>query len=247
MKNTMHISPLRLAFLAGLFFTILFTSCRRENLFGIRGSGTTVAQARTPGTFTGVDLSIDANVTLHIDSEPHVTVHAQQNLLSVLTTEVHGNTLKIRFGRNVTSHNAITIDVYAPYYTSAAISGSGDISNTESWSVSDFETAISGSGSVNITGLQSNAVHSSISGSGKVTLSGNCQSFSGSISGSGDVHAFSLTGATAVIEVSGSGKTELNVTQSLDVHISGSGDVYYKNTPAVTASISGSGHLIHVQ
>jgi len=247
MKAISHISPFHRFLLTGLFFTLIFAGCRRDNLFGIHGVGGTVTETRTPTSFTGVDLSIDANVILHVDSVYHVVLHGQQNILHVISTDVRGNSLKIGFTRNVSSYSAITIDVYAPRYASAKISGSGDIRNNESWSVSDFETSISGSGNINIDGLQSTSVHSSISGSGSITLGGTCQSLSGIISGSGDIHAFSLSGATGVIDVSGSGKTELNLTQSIDVRISGSGDVYYRNTPALTVNISGSGDLVHVQ
>jgi hypothetical protein len=247
MKTIFHIFSFRKLLLLSLFFTLTFTSCHRDNFFGIHGSGATVTQVRPLGSFNAVELSIDANVILHVDSDYHIVVQGQQNILNVLSTEVHGNELKIKFIRNVSSHSNITIDVYAPAYASVSISGSGDIHNNESWSISDFETSISGSGTIDISGLQTNSIRSSISGSGSITLSGNCQSLRGVISGSGDLHAFSMSGLTSEIDVSGSGKTELNITQSIDVQISGSGDVYYRNNPTITASISGSGRLVHVQ
>jgi hypothetical protein len=227
-------------------FSMLFTGCYRDS-FGIHGNGNEITQTRNLNSFTGVDLAIDADVILHTDSVYHIELRGQQNILNVLTTTIHGNILKIGFSHNVRSHTTITLDIYAPYYSYAGISGSGNIQNITGWNCSDFETKISGSGNISITGLQTGAVQSDISGSGDITLSGTCTSLSSAISGSGDLHAFSLQGNTGDIEVSGSGTNQLNLLQSLDVHISGSGDVYYKNNPAINVSISGSGQLIHVQ
>jgi hypothetical protein len=229
----------------GIILSLLVTGCYRDG-FGINGSGNDVTQSRSLNSFTGVDLSIDANVILHIDSFYHVELHAQHNILNVLTTEIHGNKLRLGFSHNVNSHGTITIDVYAPYYTYAGISGSGNIENDEAWNSTSFETKISGSGDIFITGIQTGAVETSISGSGKITLGGICTSLSTFVSGSGDLHAFDLIGNTGDVRVSGSGETEINVSQTLTVHINGSGDVYYKNTPALNVNNSGSGDVIHV-
>jgi hypothetical protein len=227
------------------FLSFLSTGCYRDS-FGIHGNGSDVSQTKNLNTFTGVDLSIDANVILHVDSFYHIEMHGQQNVLNVLTTEIRGSVLKLCFSRNVRSHSTITLHIYAPYYTYAAIGGSGNIQNNTGWNCSSFETKISGSGDISISGIQTGAVESAISGSGKITLSGTCTSLSSSISGSGDLRAFNLVGATGDVRVSGSGKHELNLSQSIDVHISGSGNVYYKNTPALNVSISGSGEVVHV-
>ncbi len=236
----------RISFLASIIFLLFCTGCYRD-AFGISGHGNDVSQSRNLNSFTGVDLAIDANVILHTDSFYHVELHGQQNILNVISTEIRGNKLKIGFEHNVRSHSTVTIHVYAPYYTFADISGSGKIENNDAWNCTEFEAKISGSGDIFISGIQTGAVESSISGSGKITLDGTCTSLNSSISGSGDLHAFDLIGNTGDVRVSGSGKTELNVSQTLEVHISGSGDVYYKNNPALNVSISGSGQVIHVQ
>lgn len=244
MKNSNTIKTATFLFI--LFISILATGCYRDN-FCINGSGPEVEVGRNLVSFTGVDLSIDATVNLHIDPVCRIVMTGQQNILNVLTTEVHGNVLKLGFSHNVRSHTPITIDIYAPYYTYTGISGSGNIQNSTGWNCSSFEAKISGSGNISISGLQTSGVESTISGSGAITLDGNCTSLTSRISGSGDLHAFGLIGNTGDISVSGSGKNELNLMQSISVNISGSGDVYYKNNPVLNVNISGSGHMHHVQ
>lgn len=228
-----------------IFLAVFTTGCYRES-FAIFGSGAQIEQERNLAPFTGVELSCDAKVILHVDSVYRVEMRVQQNILNVLRTEIRGSVLKIDFSHNVRSYSQVTLDVYAPYYVYAAVSGSGKIQNTGSWNSGSFEANISGSGDISISGLQTSGVESTISGSGKITLSGTCTSLTSRISGSGDLFAFGLIGNTGDVRVSGSGKHELNLSQSIDVHISGSGDVYYKNNPTLDVSISGSGDLIHV-
>ncbi len=229
-----------------VFISLFTTGCLRET-FGIHGSGSAVNETRHPGTFSGVDLSLDANVILHADSVCRVEIRGQQNVLNVLTTDIRAGRLCIGSSRNVLSHSGLTIDVYAPYYSFAGISGSGTISNVDGWNTADLEAKVSGTGTVTLYGVNATHAGVTISGSGTVRLNGSCQSFEGKISGSGDIHAFGMPGTTGDVRVSGSGDVELDVSQSLDVQISGSGDVYYRNNPAVNANISGSGRLIHVQ
>lgn len=236
-----------LTLFTGIFLVIgiSLTSCYRDS-FGLQGSGPVVAESRNPGNFNGVDLSIDANVILHQDSFCHVVVHAQSNLFPVLKTNLHGSTLSVGFSRTVCDHAPITIDLYAPSYVLAKISGSGSVQSDNAVINGNFTAGISGSGAIGLDGLQANSVDCTISGSGSIRLSGTSSSVKTHTSGSGDMHLFDLAGQYGTVDVSGSGNVEINVSQTLDVEISGSGDVYYKGTPAVNADISGSGHLHHV-
>ena len=228
-----------------LFISVSFSSCYRD-LIGVEGSGATVNEVRSPGTFEGVDLSIDANVILHDSSSCFVRISAQANILNVLKTDIRNNKICIGFRRNVTDHSAITIHLYAPHFTSAAISGSGSIRNSNAVLNGDFKCEISGSGEIDLSGLQAAAVQTKISGSGAVTLSGTAQSLKTETSGSGDVHSFALEVQTGDIQISGSGNVEINAAQQIDIEISGSGHVYYKNNPSINVSISGSGQVHHV-
>jgi hypothetical protein len=236
-----------LSLLSGIFLVIgiSLTSCYRDS-FGLQESGPIIAESCNSGSFNGVDLSIDANVILHEDSFCHVIVHAQSNFFPVLKTSLHGSTLSVGFSRTDCDYSPITIDLYAPSYVLAKISGSGPVQSDNAVITGDFTAGISGSGFIELDGLQANSTECTISGSGSIRLSGTSASVKTHTSGSGDMHLFGLAGQYGTVDVSGSGNVEINVSQTLDVEISGSGDVYYKGTPAVDADISGSGHLHHV-
>jgi hypothetical protein len=235
-------------FIIGLLFLIAsFTSCRRDNLFGIRGEGAAITESRTLAAFDGVDVSIDAEVILHTDSVYHVEISAQPNVLDVISTRVKGSSLCIGFSREVWKHDGITVHVYAPTYVETNLSGSGSISSADSLNVNGFKINVSGSGKVTVSNLQAVHVTANISGSGDVQLNGAAQLLESDISGSGELNAFGLPVLTGEAAISGSGNMEINATQSITGSISGSGTIYYKNNPAVTVSVSGSGRLVHVQ
>lgn len=235
-------------FIIGLLFLIAsFSSCRRDNLFGIRGEGAAITETRILNTFDGVDVSIDAEVILHTDSVYHVEIKAQPNILDVISTKVNGGTLRIGFSREVCEHDGITVHVYAPAYVEAGLSGSGSITSADSLNVNGFKINVSGSGSVAVSNLQAVHVTANISGSGDVRLNGAAQLLESDISGSGELKAFGLPVLNGDAAISGSGNMEINATQSITGSISGSGTIYYKNNPAITVSVSGSGRLVHVQ
>lgn len=228
-----------------LLISFSFSSCYRE-LIGVEGSGATITEWRTPGTFEGVESSIDANIILHDSSVCVARISAQGNILNVLKTEIRNNKICIGFRGNVRDHSTITIHLYAPHFNAVSISGSGNVSNTNAVLNGDFNCSISGSGTISLSDMQAAAVTTKISGSGSVTLSGTAQSLKTITSGSGDIHTFALEVQTGDVEISGSGNVEINASQQLDIDISGSGDVYYKNNPSVNVEISGSGQVHHV-
>lgn len=230
-----------------LFLAASLFSCRRDNLFGVRGEGAAITETRTLSTFDGVDLSIDAEVILHTDSVYHVEITAQPNILDVISTKVNGNMLRIGFSREVCKHDGITVHVYAPVYVEAALSGSGSITSADSMTVNGFKINVSGSGKVTVSNLDAVHVNAIISGSGEVQLNGTAQLLDSDISGSGQLSAFGLPVNSCDAALSGSGSVEVNASQTITGSISGSGTIYYKNNPAITVSVSGSGRLVHVQ
>lgn len=233
--------------ISGFLLIVAFTlsSCYRD-LVGIEGSGPDITQTRTPGQFDGVDLSIDATVILHDDSNCRVEIQAQSNIAAVISTDIRSGRLQIGFDRCVLRHHGITIHLYGPHFNYTAISGSGEIRNDNALLDGNFTAKISGSGRIELEGLDAQSVETQISGSGNITAGGQAQSLHTRTSGSGDIHAFNLLVQDGDVDVSGSGKTEINASQNLTIDISGSGDVYYKNTPAIDVEISGSGHVYHV-
>lgn len=237
--KTYSIKNLVLAFL--LFVPVLFLSSCGDVL---RGEGETVSRTRTVAAFDAVDVQGKFDVFLTQGPAQDILIEGQENIVSQITTRVSNGKLLIEFDRKrVKINTPVRIYLTTPNLTEVLLSGSNTVKGLTDWNVNNFKVRASGSGNIFFTLRNAQHVESRISGSGKVTLTGNAESYDGEISGSGDIKAYDLQTKTADVSVSGSGRCELTVTENLKARISGSGKVRYRGTPAIDSHISGSGSV----
>lgn len=189
----------------------------------IKGDGPIVTSTIEIDHFTGIELSIAADVVLIPGATQKVVIEAQKNILDNISTEVRKENWQIKYKQSVRKSLNTKIYITTPYFKDLFISGSGDIVTQ-----SAFNNNL-------------NDVHISISGSGDVTLEGQAQEVKVSIAGSGDVDLDKFVVGDAFIDIAGSGDCRVDSRNYLKVNIAGSGDVQYKSNPNVKSSIVGSG------
>jgi len=210
---------------------------------GMRGKGDVVSETVVLSPFTGITNSIEADISITQAPVQSVEIIAQENITENISLEVADGVWTIEFiKKNVAKHKPININISIPELSSLNISGSGDMSTTNTFdSCGTVSLNISGSGNIDASFNSVSKTYSSISGSGNITLSGNSPDHDITISGSGDVHAFPFHTYHSVVSIPGSGNCELTAESTLNVNISGSGNVYYKGNPVITQTITGSG------
>ena len=202
-----------------LMLSVVLGAC---SVFGERGSGTMAIETRDVSGFSEIDLSGSGMVLVSVTGTESLTVEAEDNILSLLTTEV-------KDGRLILGANQSILPTRDIVYTVTVI-------NLEA-------VTVSGSGSVAAVDVAANGFEVDISGSGTVTPEGVSERLDVSISGSGAFEGGALVAATGTVSVSGSGEALVNVTDDLDADVSGSGTVGYIGDPTVSTSISGSGEV----
>jgi hypothetical protein len=238
------------------YFSILFiiilsaVSCSKDRHW-IKGEGDNVTNTRTSNSFTGIALSISADVELYEDSVFHIELNGQQNILDVIETKVKGNNLCIGLERFTTirKHNPITIRVYLPKLENVDVSGSGNVKCKSNFQNAILNCTVSGSGSIDISADISESFTANISGSGDVNMgsTGNCKTGKYKVSGSGSINADWFKVDNLESNISGSGDQRVYAVKTLDVKISGSGMVYYRGNPVINSNISGSGKIKSLQ
>jgi len=188
----------------------------------LTGSGVAAAQTRPLAPFSGVELAGSNNVTVQVGRKQSVVVHADNNLLRVVTTRVRSGTLVI--GNTTGSFAAkspMSVEVNVP-------------------SLEQF--TLSGSGNVAISGISTPTVALAISGSGNLQASGTTTRLEVTVGGSGNAQLQQLVARDVQAVVSGSGTIWLTATDRLHAAIPGSGTIFYSGSPAhVTTTITGSG------
>jgi len=209
----------------------------------VQGNGNIKKQARELAHFTGLAVSLPANVELRIGNSESITIETDDNLLPLIETVIENNTLKIRpVKRNMNLESrTMKIVLQAKSIDRIALGGSGTI-DSDALKGGTLEFDLGGSGSINVKAIESDAVSVTIGGSGNLKSGGGAAGkLSVSIGGSGDVQLGQLKTNDASVRVAGSGEATVWARDSLSVTIAGSGDVNYYGDPKISKTVAGSG------
>lgn len=227
---------------AALLFLLTACSCDLD-LHALKGSGIEKTATRQTAAFTSVDLKGSMRVTIVVGGPRSVTIRGDDNLLGNVRTKVEGETLAISNRHSYKSKIGLTVTIRVPTLTAVDLSGSGTI-DVKGVQGASFTVDLSGSGDITASG-SATRIDLGISGSGSARLDGlDTQEVRGEISGSGDLEA---TGKTDRVNISvpGSGDVRFDRLVARDAHvdISGSGDVRVWAVDSLSAGISGSGEV----
>ena len=190
----------------------------------INGSGTSRTEVRPVAPFTAIRLSdVDARVVIARTGTESLEVTADDNLLPLFTSEVRDGTLHLSVAKDK------SVSGKRPVYKITV----GDLR----------QLGVSGSGTVDATGLDGEALAMSIAGSGEITAAGRVEDLSISIGGSGSCNAVALRAKRARVAVRGSGDATVNAQDELEAIVAGSGSIWYVGSPKIESNISGSGEI----
>jgi hypothetical protein len=212
----------------------------------IAGSDQLVTQVRIVSGVNAVRSMTSGDLTIEQGTQESLTIQADVNIISLLTSDVSGGTLEL----SVQSLSGFTTSLPIKYtlvvkdINALTLMGSGD--STASALNGDTVTITSmGSGDTKITQLIAKTMNVAIDGSGDVNVSaGNADNAKVQVNGSGSFLAGNLQIGKAIFSILGSGNSETWVTNELNVNILGSGDVRYYGKPALQQSILGSGNVV---
>ena len=224
-KVSRALAMLTVLFLAGIVVLVLGDrSSTTANSQSGTGSGVAATQARPLAPLTGVDLVGANNVVVRVGARQSVTVHADNNLLGRVTTQVSSGTLVI-------GNTPGTLNARSPMFVAVSVPSLDAL-------------AVEGSGSISVTGINSPSLTVRIPGSGTIHAAGTTARLDVAIGGSGTALLSRLIARDATASIDGSGSIVLTATHSLDASISGSGTILYTGNPAqLTKSVTGSGTI----
>src|ERR1043165_5963074 len=118
---------------------------------GPRGNGRLVTEVRNVPDFTGVELQVPMDVTVHEGKELKVKLTVDENLAPLIRTEVRGDTLVVQCERGIDAHGDARVEITLPDLRAVASSGSGDVHATANRR-KDISLAASGSGDLHYRG-----------------------------------------------------------------------------------------------
>lgn len=182
-------------------------SVRYESAFGssaVQGNGQFATEARAIGNVQVLDLNGPLQVDVRVGEAPSLQVEGDSNLLAMVRTDSNGDTLRISVTGRVQTSNPLHIIYTTP-----------QLARVES----------SGSGRLDIRGLNGGALSLTQNGSRATQLSGNVSRLEMRLNGSGSVNATSLEVGSTQASINGSGRVNLGQvrgdTVSVELHGSG--------------------------
>ena len=200
----------------------LSTACHFAMHENVKGSGVREKQKREVASFTTIatDGAFDIDV---VSQKPQsVEIEGDDNLLSLITTEVFDNVLHIKSKGNFSVNDPIKLRISVP--------------NLE-------KLAIDGAGKIEVSGLKNDKFVVNSDGATTIKVAGETRQINIDTSGAGKIDAHRLRATRAVVETRGVAKVDVNVTEQLDVTISGPSHVTYEGDPVVNKTVHGPGSV----
>jgi hypothetical protein len=225
--NSMNMNNMRVSLAAFAVVAVLLGGCTKDNPTGpksIVGSGRIVSQQLQVSSFSGIRVTGTAKVFIQQDTAQSLRLESDDNIIGRITTSVNNGVLLV--GLEQGSYSNVTINVYASMKS---------VEKLETIGAAEFVT---------VRPIIADDVLCSISGAGKITLSGTTSGQTVQISGAGEVHNGELFSANSSVVITGTGSVEVNVTRQLDAVISGSGSIVYLGNPQiVNKTVTGIGTI----
>lgn len=221
-------------FFAGLCFTLTVTA--QEKKERVEGNGENTKEKREiSDDYAKVKVTGNFDVSLLPGETGAITLEGEENLVSLITTEVKDGTLNIDTGSKflVPSRNRkITVKVPVNQLTEVSLKGSGTI-QVKNTVKNNLKVLVDGSGLINLA-VNSQNVQACVLGSGEIKIDGKADNFECKVVGSGSVKAYGLNSPNVTALVSGAGDVQAYSSQKLKGRISGSGNIAFAGEPADT-------------
>jgi hypothetical protein len=211
----------------------------------VAGSDQLATQARIISGVTAVRLMTSGDLTIEQGTQESLTIQADVNIVSLLTSNVSGGTLELSIQSlsGFSTTLPITYTLVVKDINALTLMGSGDITDDVLNGDTVMITSM-GSGDLKVAQLTAKTLDVVIEGSGDLNVSGGTANDADvQVNGSGNFTAGNLKLTNANFHVLGSGSSETWVTGSLNINILGSGDVRYYGKPTLQQSILGSGDV----
>src|ERR671927_1422377 len=111
-----------------LLFPLLTAGCHHGSMRAeIRGSGKRVMEKRNVTPFTSISTEGSFTIEVTCQKDLGLEVEGDDNVLSVVTTEVSKNVLRLRSTKNSSSSEPVKFKISVPNLEVLSVSGAGQI------------------------------------------------------------------------------------------------------------------------
>ena len=188
----------------------------------VQGTGPVKTETRAAAAFTKLESSFGIIVDLTVGEAPSLTVEAPADLLPIITTEISGDTLRIKGTKDFFGATPVTVHVATP----------------------DLETVkLFGGSIVTANELALDTLGLDLSGGAQFTASGSSGAIAIDGSGGAAAHLDQLTAGLVTLELSGGAQANVNATDTVIGDISGGAHATVSGPAQLNVDTSGGGSV----
>jgi hypothetical protein len=177
---------------------------------GVKGSGNIKTEQREVSEFKSVKVGGAVVVEITAQKDYSLEIEGDDNILPLITTEVDGDTLKIRSEKGYSTSNPIKVRISAQ-------------------NIDDLD--LSGASKVSIVNLDNESLNVDTSGASKISCEGKTKNLTVDMSGASHLDGEKLSAESVSVDASGASKANISVKDSLKADLSGASKVVYYGNP----------------
>ena len=201
---------------------LLTAGCHHGMGPGVQGSGKRVTEKRQTGPFTSITTEGAFEIEIVCQKDLSVEVEGDDNVLPLVSSEVHNNELRLSNTKNYSVDAPIKFKISVP--------------NIEAFSTN-------GAGKVQITGVNNEKLQIFANGATVMNVSGSTKMIGIDTNGASKIDTHNLRAGRAVVDSKGVSRVDLGVSDQLDVTVSGPSHVTYRGDPVVNKTVHGPGKV----
>jgi hypothetical protein len=205
-----------------LLLPLLAAGCHHGMRAQVKGSGKRVVQKRQISPFTSISTEGAFEIEVTCQKDPSLEVEGDDNVLEFVTTEVHGNELRLKNSKSYSISEPVRVKITVP--------------NLEGLSVS-------GAGRIDIKDMKNEKFEIDSNGAPNIIVSGTTKTVDIDSNGAGKIDTHNLHASRAVVDSKGVSRIDLDVKEQLDITVSGPSTVTYRGDPVVNKTVNGPGKV----
>lgn len=228
--------------LIAILVSIFFTSCHfNGNFDGIKGSGNIITETRTVNeNFKKIEVNSGINLVVEQSENKSVTIEADDNIVSHVTTRVENGTLIIDTDSGFNTHKTPIVVVKLPLISGLKASSGSNI-KTNNRLVTDNIVVRLNSGSSGEVEVEADFIKIESESGSSVDISGIALKAEANASSGSEIDANGLN-ANEIFADAGSGSSiSVDPIVKLNAHASSGASVTYKTTPKTLTKEESSG------
>jgi hypothetical protein len=205
-----------------IFLVVLAAGCHGQFGAQIKGSGKRELQKREVAAFTSISTEGAFTVEVTCGKDRSLEVEGDDNVLEYVTSDVSGNTLRLKNRKNYSTSEPVKFKISVPNLDGLSVNGAGHI---------------------DVKGINNDKFEIDMNGAPTITVSGDTKLVDIGANGAGKIDAQKLHAARGVVDSRGVARIDVDVANQLDVSVQGPSTVTYKGDPVVNKTVQGTGKV----